>query len=84
MNFESLRLKMEEELILVHNQVTWFTRDSSFMTASLVATIFIFSKEHYTSKVSHFVKHKVGSLDDNQVLMQNIFNIIGWSTEKLR
>jgi len=49
-NFENLHLKMEEELILVHNRTTRFARKSSFMTTSLFATIVIFKKEQRTFK----------------------------------
>jgi hypothetical protein len=42
MNFENLNLRMEEKLILTHNQVTRFTRESAFMIVFLFVAIVIF------------------------------------------
>jgi hypothetical protein len=44
MNSENLNSRMEEKLILTHNQVTRFTRESAFMIVFLFVAIAIFLK----------------------------------------
>jgi hypothetical protein len=87
-------LKIAKELNLAHNQVIRFTRELSFMIASLFVVLSSFKKNIVNSKHGHQANLSLGShsfdlvrpiisnLDDNQTLVEKIFNINGMINQK--
>jgi len=96
MNSKNLCLRMEEKLILEHNWVTWFIRQSLLITTSLFAINFILKKDHYTSKtwpsrttftITPYVPILQGieyvGLMTVKCWWKTFSNLLGWSTQKL-
>ncbi len=96
-NFKSLCLRMRKELILVQSLMTRFTRDffphdlfivyshSHFEIGALqIQSIAIEENFHQDPILSHFVRPTINSLDNYQMLVDNIFNIIKVINPKIK